>query len=238
MKKWAFVTGADRGVGLSLVKRLLERDYLVFGGQYSENGSELTQLEASCQGKLKIIPLDIGDPVDKAAESVYAVTDRLDILINNAAILGDIHATIQDELDFEEIERVFRVNALGSLRMSNKLMGLLLASESKLLVNISSEAGSIGNCWRTAWFGYCMSKASLNMQSMLIHNEIAPLGGKVIVLHPGHVQTFMQGKLDVTGKLTPDESSERIMRLIDSRLEADPSEELTLLDEQGIVMPW
>ncbi|WP_214627875.1 hypothetical protein [Paenibacillus agaridevorans] len=47
--------------------------------------------------------------------------------------------------------------------------------------------------------------------------------GKVLVLHPGHVQTNMQEKLDVAGKLTPDESSERIMVLIDRRLAVDLS---------------
>ncbi|AIQ54111.1 SDR family oxidoreductase [Paenibacillus sp. FSL R7-0331] len=241
--QWAFVTGADRGVGLSLVKGLLEKGYHVFAGQYAgaEAGSELELLETACKGSLKCITLDISDAdsVRKALEAVAAVTGRLDILINNGAVLGDMQATVEDELDFEEMDRVFRVNALGALRMSNGLIQPLLRSEHKLIVNISSEAGSIGSCWRNAWYAYCMSKAALNMQSQLIHNQIAPKGGKVMVVHPGHVQTYMQGKLDTAGKLTPDESAGCILELIGKRL--DPGyagEGLTLMDYAGETLPW
>ncbi|WP_150266164.1 SDR family NAD(P)-dependent oxidoreductase [Paenibacillus tepidiphilus] len=241
MNRWAFVTGADRGVGLSLVKGLLERDYHVLAGQYAEAGDELERLEQLGGGRLKRIPLDIGDEdsVSKALESVAAVTDRLDILINNGAILGDMEATIEDELDFAEMDKVFRVNTLGALRMSNGLIGPILESGSKLIVNISSEAGSIGDCWRTGWYAYSMSKAALNMQSRLIYNQITPKGGKVMVIHPGHVRTYMQGKLDTAGKLTPDESAGYILRLVDQRLDPGYSGEgLALIDYEGNTLPW
>lgn len=246
MLQWAFVTGADRGVGLSLVKGLLGQGYHVFAGQYAGAGntgagSELEQLEELSEGRLKRVPLDISDAdsVSRALKTVAAVTDRLDILINNGAILGDMQATIEDELDFEEIDQVFRVNALGALRMSNGLIQPLLRSEHKLIVNISSEAGSIGSCWRNAWYAYCMSKAALNMQSHLIHNQIAPKGGKVMVIHPGHVQTYMQGKLDTAGKLTPDESAESILKLVEQRLDSGyAGEGLALIDYAGETLPW
>ncbi|WNS43966.1 SDR family oxidoreductase [Paenibacillus sp. MMS20-IR301] len=239
--KWALVTGADRGVGLSLVKGLLERGYSVFAGHYAGSGEELKLLEEASAERLRVLPLDISDAdsVGKALEAVAAATDRLDILINNGAILGDMQATVEDELDFEEMDRVFRVNALGSLRMSNGLIGPVMASGSKMIVNISSEAGSIGSCWRNSWYAYCMSKAALNMQSQLIHNQISPQGGKVMVIHPGHVQTYMQGKLDVSGSLTPDESAGHILRLVDERLAPDyTGEGLTLIDYEGRTLPW
>lgn len=239
--RYAFVTGADRGVGLGLAKGLLERGLYVFAGQFAEAGGELARLEEAGGGRLKVIPLDIGnaESVSKAIAAVSAITDRVDILINNGAILGDIEATIEDGLDFEEMDKVFRVNALGSLRMSNGLIGPILNSDSKLIVNISSEAGSIGSCWRTAWYAYCMSKAALNMQSRLIHNQIAPQGGKVLVIHPGHVRTYMQGKLDEAGKLTPDESAGHILGLVDQRLDPGYSGEgLALIDNEGNTLPW
>lgn len=239
--KWAFVTGADRGVGFSLVKGLLERGYHVFAGQYTGGGNGLKELGEASEGKVRRIPLDISDAgsVSAALASVAAVTDKVDILINNGAILGDMQATIEDELDFEEIDQVFRVNALGALRMSNGLIGPVMNSEDKLIVNISSEAGSIGSCWRNAWYAYCMSKAALNMQSRLIHNQIATRGGKVMVIHPGHVQTYMQGKLDTAGKLTPDESAAHILRLMEERLDpAYAGEGLALIDDEGKSLPW
>lgn len=239
--KWAVVTGADRGVGLSLAKGLMNRGYHVLAGQYSQEEGELQELGRTSGGRLFPVALDIGsgDSVKAAVETAAALTDRIDILINNGAILGDITATVQDELDFEEMEQVYKVNAIGSLRMSNGLMGLILNSGSKLIVNISSEAGSIGNCWRTGWFAYCMSKAALNMQSRLIQNQIGKVGGKVMVIHPGHVQTYMQGKLDASGKLTPAESAEHILGLVEERLRPDyPERELVLIDYENNKLPW
>ncbi|WP_159887742.1 SDR family oxidoreductase [Paenibacillus puerhi] len=239
--KWALVTGADRGVGLGLVKVLIARGYHVFAGQFIPNNGELEQLSELSGERLRLLPLDISDEasVSSAVEAVDAVTDRLDMLINNGAILGDIKASIQDDLNFEEMERVFKVNTLGSLRMSNGLIESIMRSDSKLIVNISSEAGSIGSCWRTGWYAYCMSKAALNMQSQLIHNQIAGQGGKVMVIHPGHVQTYMQGKLDTAGALTPLESAEHILGLVENRLRPDYSgDKLELIDYAGNTLPW
>src|SRR5690606_36882535 len=142
--KWAFVTGADRGLGLGLVQALLTRGYHVFAGQYMPSSHELEQLSAASGDRLRLIPLDISDDasVSAAIAAVHTVTVQLDLLINDAAILGDTKASIQDQLNFEEMERVFAVNTLGPLRMSNGLIASLLRSDSKLIVNISSEAGS------------------------------------------------------------------------------------------------
>ncbi|MNG09693.1 short chain dehydrogenase [compost metagenome] len=84
-----------------------------------------------------------------------------------------------------------------------------------------------------------MPKAALNMQSKLIHNQIALQGGKVMVVHPGHVQTWMQGKLDVSGTLTPDQSAGHILDLVQQRLSpAWQDQDLSLIDYSGNRMPW
>lgn len=240
-KRWAVVTGADRGVGFSIVKLLLEQGYYVFAGQYQQENAAMEQLKLIHEHALRVLNLDISDEgsVRNAIEEISAFTDQVDILVNNGAILGDIKASVQDKLDFEEMGLVFRVNTLGSLRMSNGLIESILRSDSKLIVNISSEAGSIGNSQRTSWYAYCMSKAALNMQSQLIHNQIASQGGKVMVVHPGHVQTYMQGKLDTTGSLTPDQSAQHIYEQIEKRLKQDYEDHgLALIDYAGDTMPW
>jgi NAD(P)-dependent dehydrogenase (short-subunit alcohol dehydrogenase family) len=237
----ALVTGADRGLGLALVKGLLERGYDVWAGQYAEECQALQELEAVYGNRLRPIRLDISDAksVAEALRMVAAETERLDLLINNGAILGNVTSTIQDELDFEDIEQVFRVNTLGALRMTNGLMDHLLKSTDKIIVNISSEAGSVGACKRTAWYAYCMSKSALNMQSQLVHNQISPLGGKVLVVHPGHVQSFMKGELDASAKLSPEQSAQHILGLLEQRLGPDwPDQELALTDYQGGQWPW
>ncbi|MNC02001.1 C-factor [compost metagenome] len=235
------MSGADRGLGLALAKGLLERGYGVFAGLLQEKGETHKELERSFAGRLWFLQLDIssGASVEQAYQTVRETAGSLDILINNAAILGDTAPTVEDELDFAEMERVFGVNTLGSLRMSNRFASMVMGSRDKLILNISSEAGSIGDCWRNSWYAYCMSKAALNMQSKLIHNQLAPKGGRVMVVHPGHVRTFMRGELDTAGRLTPDESAGHILGLVDKRLSPDYSgENIVLVDYSGQELPW
>ncbi|MDF2921413.1 MAG: short-chain dehydrogenase [Paenibacillaceae bacterium] len=239
--RWALVTGADHGLGFALVQGLLERGWSVLAGQYQKDEEGLGKLQQEHGDGLRLLPLDLGDEssVKQALQVAAAVTDKLDILINNAAVLGDNKSTIQDELNFAEIERGLAVNALGPLRMSNALIGLIMNSASKLIVNISSEAGSIGDCYRISGFSYCMSKAALNMQSKMIHNRIAGQGGKVMVIHPGHLQTYMHGELDTKGDLTARESAEAILLLVEKRLSPGYEDtELSLVDYAGRTLPW
>ncbi|GGA32246.1 SDR family NAD(P)-dependent oxidoreductase [Paenibacillus physcomitrellae] len=241
MNRYAFVTGADRGLGLALVKGLLARGYTVFAGQYMPQWTELAELKQEQGDSLLLVPLDIGSgySVGEAAKQVAAVTDRLEMLINAAAILGDTDATVEDELDFEEMQRVYNVNTLGSLRVTSALISHVLNSEGKLVVNISSEAGSAEDSERTSWFAYCMSKSAVNMQSKLIFNRIAPKGGKVLVVHPGWVRTYMSGTLSTEGELSSDESAAAILQLADERLQPGyRQKELSLIDYSGRQMNW
>ncbi|MCR5031621.1 MAG: SDR family NAD(P)-dependent oxidoreductase [Lachnospiraceae bacterium] len=214
--QYAVVTGCDHGVGLSLVKELLIRGYQVLAVRIRKEEHTVDDLMAEYPGKLTIVTADIGkdEEVETIRERAEQVFPRLDLLINNAGILGDMTRTVADHPDFEEIKQVFNVNALGTLRVTCALIDLLLKGEQKLIVNISSEAGSISECTRDAWFGYCMSKAANNMQGALVHNWFKKRGGTVIQMHPGHVRTFMRGYEDTTGKVSPDESAEGILHTV------------------------
>ncbi|RUS45114.1 SDR family oxidoreductase [Cohnella sp. AR92] len=239
MTRFACVTGADHGLGLAFAEGLLERGYSVVAGRYAAGEGALGRLAEKHPDRLTLVPLDIASDgsVAAAAAHIRGLTDRLDLLINNASILGDIHAKATDPLNFEEMQKVYNVNALGALRVTNALVPLVLRSEDKLVVNISSEAGSIGSCWRDSWFAYCMSKAALNMQSALVHNELKPSGGQVMVFHPGHVRTYMRGTLDETGSLTPAESAGSILGWV-ARHKEFMGEKPVFLDYRGEALDW
>ncbi|TFE27839.1 SDR family NAD(P)-dependent oxidoreductase [Cohnella luojiensis] len=214
----ACVTGADYGLGLELVAELLNRGCTVYAGRYAtEDNVALMELKARCEGKLFTVHMDVSqdESVRTATDWIVERTDSIDLLINNAARLGDIQKTIFDELQFQEMLDVYNVNAVGPLRVTNALLGRILQSDGKLILNISSEAGSIGDCYRTNWFAYSMSKAALNMQTALLHNQLYPLGGKLLSVHPGWVQTHMQGKLDSAATYTPAEAAGHILKLTD-----------------------
>jgi NAD(P)-dependent dehydrogenase (short-subunit alcohol dehydrogenase family) len=153
--------------------------------------TKVDDLADSFPGRVHRFVLDVGSDtsVIEAADLIKSHTDKLDLLINNAAILGDMKKTIADELDFDEMLRVYKVSALGTIRVSNVLITAVM-NGGKLIVNISSEADSIGKSHREAFFGYCMAKAALNKGSSIIHNKIRKDGGRVILIHPGWVKTF------------------------------------------------
>ncbi|UJF32903.1 SDR family oxidoreductase [Paenibacillus hexagrammi] len=239
MTRTACVTGADRGVGLELTRELLRQGYTVYAGYIIEDGKELPLLAAEYPGHLHRVPMNVADDgsVKAGAAHIASLTERLDLLINNAAILGDIQAAVTDELDFGNMQQVFNVNALGALRVSNALIHLIQRSNLPLIVNISSEAGSVGTCWRTGWFAYCMSKAALNMQTAIIHNQLKQDGGQVIAIHPGWVQTYMQGTKDEQATLTPQQSAVSILRTI-AMYASDVPEQARFVDYEGNAMQW
>lgn len=237
--KYALVTGTDHGVGLELVKELLQRGFYVVACRMDPKEKQVDELADRYPDRAAVLQLDISDDqsVIEMGKQAVALVPHLDLLINNAGILGDMHKVLGDELDYDEMLQVINVNAVGTLRVTNALSRLVMKSDLKMIVNISSEAGSIQDCFRRGWFGYGMSKAANNMQSALVHNNIREDGGKVIIMHPGHVATYMRGHLDTTAKITAAESARGILRVVlDNTL---PVEERPLyLDYRGEKLPW
>ena len=239
-QKYALVTDTDHGVGLALTQQLLERGYYVVAARLNSEETAIDQLRTKYPNTLSIVHLDISDDdsVCTMAKQVSNLVPHLDLLINNAGILGDMNKVLGDELDFQEMLRVINVNALGPLRVTNALVDLILKSTDKTVLNISSEAGSLADCEREGWFGYCMSKSATNMQSVLVHNNLRKHGGKVVVMHPGHVATYMRGHLDTTAKITPEESASGILQVILEHPELSLNKRPDYIDYQGEKLPW
>jgi len=223
------VTGTDRGVGLALVRVFVEQGFEVFGGVL-DGDDWPTGIRA------RAIGLDVSDDASVRAAAA-AIEGPLDLVVNNVGILGDIETAALGELDFDDMARVYNVNALGSLRVTRAFLPHLLSGPTRLVVNISSEAGSIGLCTRGSWYAYAMAKAALNMQSALIHNLLKPLGGRVLVLHPGHVRSFMRGSEDTSGRLTPDEAARRVAANIE-RFGFTMGERPEFRGPDGELLPW
>ncbi len=216
----AYITGTDRGLGLALASTFLRHGYDVFAGQYGVDPSGLAALKAQYGARLEVVPLDVGSDasVAGAARLVADKTDRLDVLVNNAAIIGQKDATVTDGLDFDDMLAVYNVNALGPLRVAQSVLPLLQAGELKRIVNISSEAGSMAARVRRGQrtrYAYCASKAALNIQSILLQNHLVEFGIRVHLIEPGWLRTFLASKEKCTiAPSEPEESSERLMAFL------------------------
>ncbi len=117
--------------------------------------------------------------------------EKLDIIVNNAGIWLDRERKMLDDpnFEFESVNKQFQVNAVGVLRIARSFMPLLLLGDGKVMVNISSEAGSIADCYRKREYGYCMSKAAQNMATKILSNAYKEENIKFYAIHPGWMIT-------------------------------------------------
>ena len=237
MDKVALVTGADRGLGLAMVKNLLDLGWLVFAGKHLD-WPELDELNQKFPLNLNVIPLDVGsdESVIESAKLVQSSVSHIDLLIANAAINRSHQVTsIRQNPSMEHMAMEFNVNAIGALRVVNSFLPLLDAGQMKRFCFVSSEAGSIGASKRTGWFGYCMSKAALNMAVKNLSNDLSVQGFSFRLYHPGWLKTYMSGTKNEQASMEPEEGAEIAIEYFLS----DSGElELSLHDWEGNKMPW
>jgi NAD(P)-dependent dehydrogenase (short-subunit alcohol dehydrogenase family) len=241
MQQTAFVTGADRGLGAALTAGLLDQGWRVFAGQYLPEWTELPVLQQRFPDALRIVPLDVGaiESTQAAAQAVAATVDHIDLLINNAGVNSPtLTRTIREPQDYAEIHRLYNINALGALRMVEAFLPLVERSSLKRLCFVSSEAGSVGTNPRKAWFGYCMSKAALNMGVRIIYNDLRPEGYTFRVYHPGWVRGYLRGSKNTKADMEPEEAAVPALAYFLADLAPGDEDRLVLRDYQGREWPW
>jgi NAD(P)-dependent dehydrogenase (short-subunit alcohol dehydrogenase family) len=232
MSKSVFISGANRGLGRCLVDEFLAKGWLVFAGRRASARSGANARETSAG--LHWITLDVQDAasVDAAARAVAERSVSLDVLINNAAVNPRAeYDALLGKLDFAAIQLAYDVNALGPLRMIQGFLPLLSRGERKLIVNVSSEAGSLQHSWRDRSYGYCMSKAALNMQTTILDRALKERGFNAIAVHPGWMRTEMGG---ADADLDPADCAAGMYRVIDGANRETPR----FVQHDGKELPW
>ena len=121
-------------------------------------------------------------------------------------------------LNEDNMLRVFEVNSISPLLMTEIFVDLLRESLNPKVVNISSYMGSIANRQNTSNFSYCASKAALNMFSKLLSNSLSERNIVVVPMHPGWVKTRMGTQ---AAPIEPENSISGMMKVIESLTLAD-----------------
>lgn len=189
------ITGAAGGLGIALVNEYLDRGFRVFASDIVPEAEALERLPDGTD-RLFYLRTDVTDTeaVNALAGFVSARTDSLDIIISAAGIIRPESEDLLEDFDIDGSIRLFDVNALGPLRIAKAMIGLLRAGEDKVLVNISSEAGSMtSHADYIMRYDYCMSKAALNIQSVILQRYLKPEGIRVLLINPGWMHTPMGG---------------------------------------------
>jgi len=221
MNKNVVITGANRGIGLSLTKHYQQKGCQV----YAICRQSSAQLDAIGVNVVEGINVADSDSIKRLAQELSGVT--IDVLINNAGVLKD---EVLGYIDFDSIQAQFDINTLGPLRVTEALESGF-ASDAKLAM-ITSRMGSIADNTSGGRYGYRISKAALNIASVSLAHDLRSKGISVAIIHPGLVGTEMIGG---HGDITPDQAAERIaQRIMELSLETSG----TFWHSNGEVLPW
>lgn len=201
MSRSVVITGANRGIGLSLSKLFSARGDTVFA-LCRKASAPLNSLGVNVVEGIDVTKLDSVQSLASELDS-----QRIDLLVNNAGILRD---EVLGSIDYATIEEQFLVNALGPLRVTEALAPKL-ADGSKIAM-ITSRMGSIADNSSGGRYGYRMSKAALNIAAVSLSQDLQARQISVGIFHPGLVGTEMIGGF---GDITPDQAAERLAQRID-----------------------
>ncbi len=244
----ALITGANKGIGLQIAKDLGGHGFTVLvGSRKLENGEKAA---ASIGERAHALQLDVTDSssIAAAAEHVRKEFGRLDVLVNNAGIVGEFSegTSFEDRLKFnvpsqaplDYIRSVYETNVFGVIVVTQAMLPLLREAPAGRIVNVGSSSGSLTlNAnpefqYRTV-FGaaYSPSKAALSATTLAFAIELEKTNIKVNVVCPGFVATDLNAH---RGYRTVEQGAKQAVKMA---LIGPDGPTGTFTDEDGTV-PW
>jgi len=216
MPRTALITGASRGLGLALARALATDGWqLVIDAR---GAADLEQAAAELGERTTVVALagDVGDEAHRQAlASAATELGGLDALVHNASILGPSPQPALADYPLEVLERVYAVNTLGPLRLTQLLLGHLQPGARVLAVTSDAAVEAY-----EGWGGYGSSKAALEQLAAVLGAERPDL--RVYRVDPGDMNTRLQAEAfpgeDVSDRPPPEDSVPGLLRLLDGEL--------------------
>jgi NAD(P)-dependent dehydrogenase (short-subunit alcohol dehydrogenase family) len=190
----AIISGANRGIGLEVVRQLaLAGHTVVLGSRDLAKGRAAAASLAGQQLAVHPYQLDVSDPVsvENLVRGVTTTFGRVNIVVNNAAILYDTWQRAVDA-DLAVIQEAMDTNLLGAWRLAKAVIPPMHKHRYGRIVNVSSEGGSLASM-SSGTPAYSVSKAALNALTRILAAELRGSGILVNAVCPGWVATDMGG---------------------------------------------
>lgn len=217
------ITGTNRGIGLALVQQYLAQNdtFIIATCRNPNSADDLNAVAEANSDRVKVVQLDVINPTSIAdsVKVIAAQVDGLDMLINNAGILPggvdnrDPEISAFGQLDPDAMLKVFQVNTVSPVIITQAFADLLRNGENVRVINVSSDAGSITLRNKGCDYSYPSSKAGLNMMSRCLAGDLRGDSIIVISLHPGFIKTDMGG---VNARLELDEAIPTMVETMDN----------------------
>jgi len=231
------ITGSNRGIGLAFAGHYANAGWNVIAtARKPDQADELQALSVS-NPRVAILQLDVADlaRIDELAQELSGVP--IDVLINNAAVLGDLDGQQFGSLDFDQFEWTMAVNVFGPMAMAEAFRAHVANSEQKKIITLTSGLGSLTLMSKMQGMTYYrISKAGVNMGMRAIRANLKDAGIIVALIAPGMVQTQLLEDSGYRGKaLTPAASAAGMAEII-AGLTLEDSGTPTNVD--GVTIPW
>jgi len=243
------IVGANRGIGLGFVKKLLQDDriakvYTTY--RQSESASELIFLAGEHSERLICLEMDITDEsqIIKAVQKIHAQVDKLHLVVNCVGLLHE--DTLQPEkslrqINSENLLRYFQINSIGAVLLAKHLLPLFRHGERSVFATISAKLGSIGDNQLGGWYGYRASKAALNMlmRTAAIEYKRSCPKALIVTLHPGTTDTRLsrpfQGNVAAEKLFSVERTVTQLLIVIEQLQEGDSGQ---FFSWDGSRLPW
>lgn len=222
------ITGASRGLGLELARQYAIDGWTVYAA-CRDPAAARGLAEIAPRDSISVLQMDVADP-SSIARAARIVSGPIDVLINNAGIMGGSQSF--GRMDYDAWEAVLRVNTLAPLRVAEAFAPHLEQGKRRLIVTITSGLASITENTSGGWLAYRSSKAAVNMVVRCAAVALASRRITCVVVSPGWVQTDMGGP---SANLTPAESVAALRTLFE-RL--GPSESGKFFSYDGREVAW
>src|SRR5262245_57982271 len=226
------ITGVNRGIGLEFVRQYLANGWQVYAAcRDPSSASELHRLADTGNHNLRILALDVTDPFSIKAAAAELDGQAIDLLLNNAGVMGAPGQTIGN-IDYDAWAKVLDVNTMGPMRVSEAFVDNVARSDRKLIVTLTSGMGSLTDNTSGGSFAYRSSKAAVNMVMRSMAIDHAQHGITCVVVNPEWVQTAIGGP---HAKIAPAESVTKLRRLIET---LGPPQSGQFFNYDGEEYPW
>jgi NAD(P)-dependent dehydrogenase (short-subunit alcohol dehydrogenase family) len=205
------VTGASRGLGLALARALDERGWRLV---VDARGADALADATAGLSRVTAIAGDVADPEHRRA-LVEAAGERIDLVVNNASLLGPSPQPELADYPLDELRRVYEANVLAPLALLQ--LALPRMADGAAVLDVTSDAGVEPY---PGWGGYGSSKAALEQLTAVLAAERPGL--RVYWVDPGDMRTQMQQEAfpgeDISDRPPPEDSVPGLIALIDGSL--------------------
>ncbi|MDH5517243.1 MAG: SDR family oxidoreductase [Gammaproteobacteria bacterium] len=232
MSRSVLITGANRGIGLQMVRQSVKNGWRVYACCRQPGAAdELIKVASLTPGQVSVHVLDIAETAQIQALAYELRNTPIDWLINNAGVYGSAEHQF-GKTDEQNWLTTFRINTIGPMKMTEAFIDNLESGSEKKVVTLSSKMASMADNSSGGSYIYRSTKAALNAVIKSLSIDLKSRNISVVAMHPGWVKTDMGGP---NAEIDTQESVVNIFNIVETSGMQDSG---AFYDIDGTIIAW